>query len=112
MTNIGAFTVGEVPFLLTYQFLDSAGDPIDLTGYTSVFQYGEKFAGQIVNPVENPAGFTSISTGIASYQWDGTEFQNPGLFVGQFWVTSAGNVLASEQFEWTSCLGVDVAPTP
>lgn len=110
MTDIGAFTVGEIPFLLTYQFLDSDGQPIDLTGYTAVFQYGERFAGNIANPVENPASFSSISTGIASYQWDGTEFQNPGVFVGQFWVGDGSNRLASVKFEWSVCLSVDTAP--
>lgn len=110
MTDIGPFTVGEIPYPLTYTFLDSAGTAIDITGWDAVLQWGEKFAGGYQNQQENPAVVSDGPNGVVTYTWDGSEFTNPGSFSGQIWVSDGTQVLASCVFDWSTCLGVDTVP--
>lgn len=106
----GPFTVGEIPYPLTYQFLDSAGAAIDITGWDAVLQWGEVFAGGYQNQQEAAAIISDGPQGKATYIWDGTEFTTPGKYAGQMWVSDGTQILASEVFEWSTCLGVDTVP--
>lgn len=112
MLTIGPFVVGEIPTPLVYQFKDQDGVPIDLTGFSSVFQIAERNNVLVFyNPKTNNAVVTNPTDGEVTYTWDGSEFTNAGRFVGMFWVGNGSLRFASEYFYWITCLSVDTPPT-
>lgn len=110
--ELGAFTVGEKPFPLTYTFTTASGTPVDLTGYTAEFHWAVRSSSSAVyeSAVTKPAVVTNPTGGVVSYTWDGTEFMTPGRYAGIFWVGNGVNRLASELHTWTVCLPVDDPP--
>jgi hypothetical protein len=110
--TLGSFVVGEVPLPLDYQFLDADGTPIDLTGFTTVaFNWGHLVMGQIVDATTELAIITSPTTGVATYEWDGDEFAEPGTHAGMFWVNDGTTQYGSLTILWQVCLPVGVPPT-
>jgi hypothetical protein len=104
--NIGPYTVGEKPPPLVYQFLDSAGAPINLTGYTAKFQYQrtDGAATSVNATVSDP------TNGRVTYVWAGTEFSTPGTWWAEIWVGNTTNRLASSRMEARVRAPVGVAP--
>lgn len=110
--QLGSFVVGEVPFPLDYQYLDADGEPIDLTGFGNVaFNWGHLVQGQIVGAVTEPAILTDAPAGIATYEWDGDEFAEPGTHAGMFWVNDGTTQFASILIVWQVCVPVGIPPT-
>lgn len=101
--DIGAFTVGEKPEPLFYEFQDDTGAKIDVSGFNADFTFREQFGQPIVKAA-------SIVNGSAYYQWDGTELTAPGHYVGQFWVGNTVQRFASILLLFT--VAQSVGPVP
>lgn len=109
--ELGSFVVGEVPPPLEYQFLDADGQPIDLTGFTTVtFQWAELIQGQFVNPVTVSGSVTDPTAGRVTHVWLGTEFDSAGEHAGLFFVNDGTTQYASILVTWHVCLSVGVPP--
>jgi hypothetical protein len=78
----GPYVVGEKPPPLTYQFLDSTGLAINLTGFTAKFVVKEKYG----TATTYNATVSTPATGITTYTWAGTEFLTPGSYQAEMWV--------------------------
>lgn len=111
IVQLGSFVVGEVPLPLDYQFLAADGTPIDLTTFTDVaFNWGHMIRGQIVDSVTELAIVTDGPNGIATYEWDGDEFADPGTHAGMFWVNDGDTQYASITIIWQVCLAIGSPP--
>lgn len=104
--SIGEHTVGEKPAPLVYQFLDSAGAPIDLTGYTAAFHY-QRSDGTASTGL---ATVTDPSNGKVTHVWTGAELSTPGMWWCEFWVGNTTNKLASKRLEALVRASVGTAP--
>lgn len=110
--TIGPYVVGEIPAPLEYQFLDSAGSPINLTGYTAKFQRGVKAnATNYVSVATLNATVTDAANGKVTYTWVAADFSGPGTYGGMFYVGNGTNRFASLLITWITCAAVDVAPS-
>jgi hypothetical protein len=109
--TIGPFTVGEIPAQLQYQFQDADGNPIDLTGYTAVFQWGARDNTTMFSDAQSvAANIVDESNGRVRHVWSGDELSTPGRYAGMFWVGNGVNRFASILILWTTCLSVDNPP--
>lgn len=106
--TIGPYVVGEKPPPLVYQFLDSSGAAIDLTGYTAVFNFGPADSG---SPTAGAATITSPSTGHVTHSWTGTEFPVPGEHRAEFWVGNTVQLFCSLLLKYTVRAAVGPVPT-
>lgn len=107
--QLGVFTAGEKPAPLTYTYTDFNGVVIDLTGYSGKFVWREQTSPASLATTGN-AVISAPATGKVTYTWTGQEFQNPGKYLGQFWVGNATNRWASVQIRWT--VQASVGPVP
>lgn len=90
--TIGPYTQGEIPDPLTYQFQDSSGNPIDLSGgYVARFEYSERDG----SPVLANAAVSNAAAGQVTYTWTGSELSAAGHYTAFFWVGNGTNRLAS-----------------
>ena len=88
----GPYVQGEKPADLVYQFLDSSGVAIDLTGYTGFkFQFQEHDGSATVAT----AVLLDAPTGKVAYTFTGVEFTTPGRYRAQFWAGNGVHRLAS-----------------
>lgn len=109
--DLGNYVVGEIPPPLVYQFLDSTGAPMNLTGYQARFQFGLIGAGAPFESVTTMSGsWEDAATGKVRYIWNSGDFASPGRHVGMFWVGNGTNRYASIRIEWDVCLAPDAAP--
>jgi hypothetical protein len=109
--TIGPYVVGEIPAPLEYQFLDYAGGPINLAGYTAKFQRGERGnTAPFINVVTLNAVITDAANGKVTYTWVASDFPAPGPYAGMFWVGNGTQRYASLLITWTVCASVGVAP--
>lgn len=108
--EIGPYVVGEIPIPLEYTYVDAGGAPINLTGYTAVFQRGE-IDGAFVNAVTQNATVSDAVGGKVTYVWTAADFPHPGRFGGMFFVGNGTNRYASWLITWTTCASVDVPPS-
>lgn len=109
--TIGPYVVGEIPAPLEYQFLDYSGNPINLTGYTAKFQWGERGnTAPFVNVVTANAIVTDAVNGKVTYTWIASDFAAPGPYAGMMWVGNGVQRYASVLITWTVCASVGVAP--
>lgn len=93
MTSVstGPYVQGEKPPPLVYQFLDSAGAPIDITGYAAGFtiQEADGLAASYSASVTDPVN------GKITYTWTGTEWPTSGHYRATVWCGNGTNRLAS-----------------
>lgn len=104
--TIGPYTVGEKPAPLVYQFLDSAGSPIDLTGWTAKFLYRRRDG----SPTEANASVSDPVAGKVTYVWTGSEFSTPGTWWAEFWTGNTTNKISSKRLEAVVRAAVGTAP--
>lgn len=110
--EIGPYVTGEIPIPLEYQYLDSSGAPLNLTGYTVKFQRGERgITAPFINSVTVDAQLTDAVNGKVTYVWTVADFATPGPYVGMFFAGNGTNRYASWLITWTTCLSVDAAPS-
>lgn len=110
--ELGSFVVGEVPLPLDYQFLDSDGLPINLTGFTlAAFTWGSFIQGQFIDPTSELALVTDAVNGIVTYEWTGVEFAATGEHAGMFWVNDGTTQFGSILITWQVCQAVGTPPT-
>jgi hypothetical protein len=106
--TIGPYVVGEKPAPLVYQFLDSAGAPINLTGYaTPEFHFQRTDSSTTVT---GAAVVTDAANGKVSHVWLGTEFTTPGRWWCEFWVGNGTQRYASKRMEARVRAAVGTAP--
>lgn len=106
--GIGPYVVGEKPVPLVYQFLDSAGAPIDLTGYTATFSYVRCDGGI---PATGAATVTSPTAGQVTHAWTGAEFPEPGPYWAEFWAGNTTNRFCSLRLEYLVRSAVGAVPS-
>jgi hypothetical protein len=104
--TIGPYVMGEKPAPLTYQFLDSAGAPINLTGWTAKFSYQEHDG----PAVTANAAITDGPNGKATYTFSGAEFYSAGRYRAQMWVGNTANRFASVDIDFNVAVSVGAAP--
>lgn len=105
--TIGPYVVGEKPAPLVYQFLDSAGSPINLSGYgTPEFHYQ-----RTDSPAATGAAvITDPTQGKVSHVWAGTELSTPGTWWCEFWVGNGTQRYCSKRLE--AVVRAAVGPVP
>jgi hypothetical protein len=91
--QIGPYVVGEKPVPLTYTFLDSNGNALDLTGYTAKFSIHESLG--VVSTSLNAVVNAPPTAGVVQYTWAGTEFPTPGHYRARFWTGNLAQRFAS-----------------
>jgi hypothetical protein len=96
--QIGPFVVGEKPAPLEYQYLDSNGAALPITGYAVRFSVREQW-GPAIKDAAN-ASLTDGPNGKVTYTWDGTEFPTPGHYRCEFIVGNGTNRFISELIEY------------
>jgi hypothetical protein len=104
--TIGPYVMGEKPAPLTYQFLDSDGAAINLTGYTAKFSYQEHDG---TATVAN-ATLTDGPNGKVTYTFTGSEFATAGRYRAEFWAGNGTNRFASVDITFN--VAVSVGPVP
>lgn len=105
--NLGPYTAGEIPDPVQYQFKTWGRQPINLTDYDVVFNFGPRHG----TPAVKPAVLVDATHGIVEHVWDVSELATPGVYVGQFWVENGVNRYASETIIMLVRPAVGVAPT-
>lgn len=104
----GSFVVGEKPFPLQYQFQDSDGVGLALSGYTAKFVLREENS---ATATEFSATWADATTGIAEYVWDGTEWPGPGHYLGEIWAGNGVQLFCSELLTFPVRAAVGTVPT-
>lgn len=108
--DLGFFAAGEIPPDLRHQFLDFNGDPVDLTGFTTLSMQVE------VHPVgtgpygDGPKILTTPAQGIVTYSWSATDMAEPGSYRAQLWASDGTKRYASDVIIYTVYDGPGVAP--
>lgn len=85
---LGTFATSEIPPPIVHQFVDSFGEPVPLTGFSTT-AYIESV------PENTAAGTGSImivdeAEGIVQYTWGVDDMSDPGSYRLQMWATNAG----------------------
>lgn len=104
--TIGPYVAGEKPAPLTYQFLDSAGVPINITGWTAKFSYQERDG----VAVTANAAVTDGTNGKATYTFTGAEFATAGRYRAEFIVGNTTNRFISIDIIFDVAVPVGTVP--
>src|SRR3954471_13563469 len=96
------YVVGEKPSPLEYQFLDSTGAIINLTGFTAKFNYVERDGVAVSAAATIPTG----TDGKARYTFTGTEFATAGHYRAAFIVGNGTNRYESVEINFDVSIGV------
>jgi baseplate upper protein BppU len=107
---IGPFVSGEIPPPLEYQFLDSGGVGLDLTGYAAKFSCVE-LGGATVTVDVADATVTDPATGKVTYTWTGVEFPTAGRYQAELWVGDGTLRFASVLIAFTARRAVASVPS-
>lgn len=94
--SIGLLRLGEIPFDLKYRFTDSAGLPLDLTGWTVTTEIQRPDGTQITPP----AAITEPAVGIVGRPWVGTMTAQIGRHSELIAVTNGTYTLVSDLIVW------------
>jgi hypothetical protein len=106
--QLGTYIVGEKPPPLVYQFLDSSGNPIDIsTGYVADFSVKEADG----NAFTGTATITGGTSGQVTYTWTGAEMPTAGRYTAYFWVGNGTTRLASIPIRFLARLPVGAVPS-
>lgn len=97
--TVGPFVEGEIPQPLTVTFEDSAGDTINLTGYTGELRYTLRSDG-VDSTVVRAATIPTPPDGTVVVQWDAIDMLVEGEYIGQVWVGNGVSRLASYLIRW------------
>ena len=106
-TTIGPYVMGEKPPPLVYQYLDSAGAAINLTGYTATIRVQRTDADTYA---EFTATVTEPLLGKVSHTWTGAEFTSAGDHWLEFWTGNTVNRYASVRLK--ASVRLPVGPVP
>jgi hypothetical protein len=103
---IGPYVVGERPSSLTYQFLNSSGAVIDISGFTAKLNYQERDGAAVsVN-----ASVSDGPNGKATYAFTGSEFATAGHYRAQFIVGNGTNRFISVDITFDVAVPVGTVP--
>lgn len=105
--TIGPYVQGGKPPPLVYQFLDSSGAAIDLTGYTAVFNFRAVDSGAAT---VGAATITAPTTGHVTHSWTGAEFPTAGDFWAEIWVGNTVQLFCSLRLQYN--VRAAVGPIP
>lgn len=92
-TDLGEFTVGEIPIPLEVTFKTKAGVVIPITEARWVF------ARAGAEPVTREAEVDE-DAGKATYPWVEGDLDAPGVYEGEMWATDGTIRPCSERYEW------------
>lgn len=106
--TIGPYTLGEKPSPLVYQFLDSAGSPINLTGYSAEFHFQRSDSS---SSSTGAAVVSDAANGKVTHTWTGTELSTAGTWWCEFWVGNGTNRYASVRMTATVRLQIGAVPS-
>lgn len=104
--TIGPYVIGEKPSPLTYQFQDSTGTAINITGFTAKFSYQERYGAAVTAN----AAITDGPNGKATYTFTGTEFATAGHYRAEMWVGNGTNRYASVDIIFDVAVPVGTPP--
>jgi hypothetical protein len=105
---LGPYTQGEIPEPFTYQFLDSEGVAIDMSGAAAKFYYGLADPDPTVELQD--AEVTNGPEGRVRYVWAEDDLELPGTYKGDLWIGNGTLRLASLRLRWTVLPSVGTAP--
>lgn len=94
---IGPYVAGEIPAPLEYQFLDSDGLAINITGYAARFIYTPPGAAAVTVT----ATVTDGVNGKVTYTWTGAELVLAGRYSGEVWIGNGVQRFASLRITWS-----------
>lgn len=80
MIELGPFSSGEKPGAVTYQFLDSTGTALNLTGFTVKYHYRRYGA----TAVTRNAVLVTAASGIVGYTPVAADLETAGNYVAEF----------------------------
>jgi BppU N-terminal domain len=86
--RIDDLKVGEIPNPLVYTFLDSNGNPLNISGYTAKANFAERSGGVSVSGAT--VAVTDPVNGKVTYTFTGNEFPTAGHWQIELWVGNAG----------------------
>lgn len=101
------YVIGEKPSPLEYQFLDSNGAAINITGFTAKFNYQEHDG----IAVSANATISDGPGGKARYTFLGTEFATAGHYRAAFIVGNGTNRYESVEINFDVSIGVGPMPS-
>lgn len=105
--TIGPYVIGEKPSPLTYQFQDSTGTAINITGFTAKFSYQEHDGAAVTAN----ATITDGPNGKATYTFTGAEFATAGRYRAEMWVGNGTNRYASVDIIFNVAVPVGTVPS-
>lgn len=101
------YVIGEKPSPLEYQFQDSNGAVLNLTGFTAKFQWQERDGTAQSANATIPTG----TDGKARYTFTGTEFATAGHYRAAFIVGNGTNRFESVEINFDVSIGVGSMPS-
>jgi hypothetical protein len=101
------YVIGEKPSPLEYQFQDSTGAVLNITGYTAKFQWQERDGAAQSASATVPTG----TDGKARYTFTGTEFATAGHYRAAFIVGNGTNRFESVEINFDVSIGVGSMPS-
>lgn len=101
------YVIGEKPSPLEYQFLDSNGAVLNITGFTAKFIYQERDGAAVTANATVPTG----TDGKARYTFTGTEFATAGHYRAAFVVGNGTNRFESVEINFDVSIGVGTMPS-
>lgn len=104
--TIGPYVIGEKPPALTYQYLDSSGTALNLTGYTAKFSYQERDGAAVTAN----ASVSDPANGKVTYTFTGSEFATAGHYRAEFWTGNTTNRYASVDILFDVAVPVGTPP--
>lgn len=111
--QLGTFAAGEIPPPVTHQFIDRAGDPIPLTGFTASAFILSTPTGEIVE-AGGTVEIIDFVEALVQYTWVSADMDTSASYRLQIWVQNAGVTqrYASDMFafEVYDGIGPTIAP--